>query len=449
MFFLKGSKVYSHPDKRIEKSLHHSLKDGCFHAMMMGMGETYLSAFAIFLGVQSLAIGWLASLPLLIGSLAQLFSINLINRLLYRKKIVVIGASLQACMWPLFFLLPYFIREKASIFLILLGCFYYGLAHLIAPPWNSWMGDLVPGEKRGRYFGYRNQLRSIYELTSFILAGLILHRINVNYQIFGFAIIFFIAFVSRLASSWHIHQMEETSPVIVSPNDYFTFWDFIRRVKFSNFAKYTFFVAFLLLATNIASPFFSLYMLRDLQFSYFEFSIAISMSFFGQLITFQSWGKIADRFGNRRIIELTSFLVCFLPLLWVLTTNIYLIFFFQFLGGAFWSGFNLCAVNFIFDAVTPAKRSRCIAYYNIIAHAGIFIGATLGGFIIPKLPSHLHFLGLDIHFLSSLPLLFLISGILRFVPALLGIPFIKEVRKIEPASSWKVAKNLVGLYFDR
>jgi hypothetical protein len=47
---------------------------------MMGIGETYLSAFALFLKASTPQIGLLASLPPLLGSLAQLLSAWLRSR---------------------------------------------------------------------------------------------------------------------------------------------------------------------------------------------------------------------------------------------------------------------------------------------------------------------------------------------------------------------------------
>jgi len=47
------------------------MKDAAAYAVMMGIGETYLSAFALFLKGSTPQIGLLASLPPLLGSLAQ------------------------------------------------------------------------------------------------------------------------------------------------------------------------------------------------------------------------------------------------------------------------------------------------------------------------------------------------------------------------------------------
>jgi MFS family permease len=82
-----------------EVSLRHSLKDAAAYAVMMGIGETYLSAFALFLKASTPQIGLLASLPPLLGSLAQIVSAWLGRLAGRRKPIILAGAGLQALAW--------------------------------------------------------------------------------------------------------------------------------------------------------------------------------------------------------------------------------------------------------------------------------------------------------------------------------------------------------------
>ena len=53
----------------------------------------------------------------------------------------------------------------------------------------------------------------------------------------------------------------------------------------------------------------------------------------------------------------------------------------------------------------------------------MFVGALLGGFLINKIPAWI--------FISSIPFVFLISGILRLLVSLLLLPTLKEARLIE------------------
>lgn len=92
-------------------SLRHSVRDGCAHSVMLGAGEAYLSPFAIFLGAGSLLVGLLASLPLLVGALAQMGSVYLLDRIPRRRALVTIPALLQAMSWVPLFLLPLAVRD--------------------------------------------------------------------------------------------------------------------------------------------------------------------------------------------------------------------------------------------------------------------------------------------------------------------------------------------------
>ena len=81
-------------DPEVDRSLQHSLKDAGAFAVMAGFGETYVSAFALFLRASTAQIGWLASIPPLLASIAQLLSAWLGRNPGRRKKIIVAGSAL-------------------------------------------------------------------------------------------------------------------------------------------------------------------------------------------------------------------------------------------------------------------------------------------------------------------------------------------------------------------
>ena len=59
-------------------------------------------------------------------------------------------------------------------------------------------------------------------------------------------------------------------------------------------------------AVGISSPFFTVYMLRDLELSYLEFTALSGMSVIVQYLMLSTWGRIADVYGNRLILIVTS-----------------------------------------------------------------------------------------------------------------------------------------------
>ena len=137
-------------DPRTDRSLKHSLKDAAAFAVMTGSGETYFSAFALFLKASTPQIGLLASLPPLLASFVQLLSAWLGRLTGHRRRIILAGAAIQATSLVPLALLPLFFPSAAVPLLITCVVIYHSGANLVTPQWSSLMGDLVPERRRGR-----------------------------------------------------------------------------------------------------------------------------------------------------------------------------------------------------------------------------------------------------------------------------------------------------------
>ena len=116
------------------------------------------------------------------------------------------------------------------------------------------------------------------------------------------------------------------------------------------------------------------------------------------------------------------------PILWMLSTNFYVLVLIQFYSGAVWAGFELSSFNFIFDTTTSSNRARCVAYYNILNGVAIFAGALLGSLFV-----QFHSL-----FWSKYYIVFLLSGLLRYAVSIAFLPKLKEVRKVSKISNGKI-----------
>lgn len=431
----------------IDPDLDRSIRDGCAHAVMLGTGEAFLSPFAVFLGAGATVVGLLGSVPLLLGALAQLFTVHLLRRGQRPKGLVTVPSLLQGLSWILIFLLPYSLPEYGTTLLVALVLFYFAIGSFIAPAWNSWMGDIVPPEIRGEYFGRRDKLRTTWQLVALIVAGGVLNlATSQNREWLGFAGIFGAAVLARLVSWYYLQGMTDPPHRVPTTEDYFRFRDFLRRIPGSNFGRFTVYVAAMQAATQFSGPFFLLYMLRDLEFNYVEFTSASPACVLAQVLTFQNWGKVSDRFGNFNVLRLTGFLVPFIPLLWLFSASVWAIILFQIASGIVWAGFNLSTANFIFDAVTPPKRARCVAYHNVFMYSGYVMGAMTGGLVAPHLPDELTILGWTWQLESHLVVLFLISGLLRLLISLAFLRLIREVREVEKGPpGWRVIVQVVGL----
>jgi MFS family permease len=434
------------PEAERARSLGHSLADGNAHAITMGLGEAYLAPFAIFLGADNLLIGLLASLPLCVGALAQLWVAAALDRVKRRRGLCVWPAVAQGLSFlPLLFL-PYALPGHAAELALLGALLYFVAGSVVVPPWNSWIADLVPPATRGDYFGRRNKLRTYFQVGGVLLAGLVLSVArDHDVEHLGFVVIFLIALSARLLSAYHIARMVEPEYHAPPLADRFTFRDFVRRSPWANFGRFTWYAAVFLAATNISGPYFTPYMLNDLRFSYAEFTLASVSFILAQAVVIHNWGRVADRFGNRKVLAVTGLSLPVIPWLWLLSADVLYVLFLQVIAGFIWAGFYLSVANFLFDAVTPAKRARCVAYYNTLTNLGLLVGAVTGGFIAEHVPQSFSVAGLDLTLDSKLHVLFALSGFLRLLFSLVFLPFIREVRPVEPAGTWQVVVQLVGL----
>jgi len=200
----------------------------------------------------------------------------------------------------------------------------------------------------------------------------------------------------------------------------------IRATPFGRFCLFRFFFSFVV---GVAGPFWVVYMLRDLGFSYLWYmAITVSAVIF-QLVFLPLLGKFSDRFGNIKLMKVCSWLVTLTALFWVLSSflenglmlKLYLLFVPGILGGFAWAGYTLAVNNYVYDALGSRKRSFGLAYMNLMVGVGMFLGATLGSFLA----------WVDVSFMNSMVFIFVISMVGRGIVSMFGVRLLREVRSVK------------------
>ena len=406
----------------VKRSLRASERDGFFWAVMAGFGENFVQPFAIFLRATNLQIAALASVPQLVSALLLPHIGGLTDRLRMRKRIVLTAVVLQAWMWLPILVLPALMGARAVPLLVLLYTIYLILARFSAPAWISWMGDLVPESVRGEYFGHRNLIIQLTTVCSTLVAGSLLGLFEERSELLGFGLLFVVAFLARMASAGFLRQVQEPAYVHQQQDD-FTLRQFVGRLPSTTYGRFVIFNCLLRLATAFSAPFFALYMLHDLGLGYGSYTLVIASSTFAKVFTMQQWGRIGDRFGNRRVLGVTALLIPVVPMLWLLSTRVWWLVLIELFAGLAWGGYDLAGANFLFDAVRPAKRVRVFAFHETLHGICLFLGAMAGGLVSTRVPQ-LSFA------VSPLQTIFLLSGLLRLLAVGMLLHTVKEVRVI-------------------
>ncbi len=151
------------------------------------------------------------------------------------------------------------------------------------------------------------------------------------------------------------------------------------------------------------------------------------------------WDQVIDMslddFNRSILLNLTSFFLPLVPAMWILSHNPVYLVMAQVIAGFFWAGFNIASSNFVYDAVTPEKRTRCIAYFNVINGLSIMLAAATGGLLLKVLP--------PVFGSKVMPLFFISAAGRLAVAAFLGN--FKEVRQVKHVSHSDLLYSIIGL----
>ncbi len=423
--------------KDLELSLDACIKEGVCAQIMIGIYDYYLIPLALFLKASTLQVGFLVSIPHFLSALSQFAAARIVKMAGSRRELLLKGIAVQAILLIPIPLLTFIHLPHKLEWLLMFVTMFRVLGSIVGPPWGSIVSDYLPEDKRGQYFGRRAQIVGVSGIIGMSLCGGFLSWMNKFSEAKGLCLIFMLAAVCRFFSYYYMTKLIEL-PHPVDKSDHFTFWMFIRRFRQSNFVKFIFYIASMTFATQLAAAYFSVYMLKELHFGYFTY-MAISMaSVLAGLIAFPIWGRHADEVGNAKILKLTGFLVSFIPIFWIFTKHPLVLIVIEMFSGFVWGGFNLCATNFIFDAVRPSKRVRCLSYFNLINGIALFGGASLGGYLAYRLP--------PLRGMSPLLSLFLLSAVVRLLANLILSGHFQEVReKYQKVNSSQLFISVLGV----
>ena len=358
---------------------------------------------------------------------------------------MLVGCSVQALLWLAILLVPVLFYEHAVVALLVLLSLYHSANNFAAPQWTSIMRDLVSERRRGRYFGHRTRLTTITTFGALVVCGLCCMRSTLQGRTYcGLRRDFPDSVRARSVSVYHLAFLHEPPAGPTStPDMHIEHW--WRSLKDTGAFHFSVYFALMNFAVGISSPFFTVYMLRDLSLSYLEFTVLTGTSVFVQFLSLHTWGRIADVYGNRLILMVTSASLPLVPLVWLLADNFWCLVAFQALSGLSWSGFTLSAGNLLYELVPTTRRAAYVAFHNVGTAAGVFVGAMAGAALATVLPPRsVYFQASGVG--SNLLYLFALSGGMRAIFAALLARRVRDFRKPRKAlSAQEFVMRVIGL----
>jgi MFS family permease len=384
------------------------LGDGASFSVMVGIGETYLPAFALAAGMGEIASGLVATIPLLIGSLLQLAAPWALQRCGSFRRWIVPCAALQGLIY-----VPLLIAALGGRVPMLLvfgaASLYWGAGLATGPAWSTWMGTIVPTRLRASYFAKRTKFSQAGFLAGFVAGGVWLQwGSTLGITLEAFAALFFIATAGRMISVCFLASHSE--PVGPASHHRMLTWRELRN-RFASPSGAGVLVYFLAVQTavQLAGPYFNPYMLTQLKLPYWQYVVLVAAAYVSRIIALPSLGRFAQRYGAKRLLWVGGIGIAPLSAAWLISNSFGYLIALQLTVGVVWAAYELSTFLLFFEAVADEERTSVLTAFNLANAAATVAGSVVGGLALT------HFGKTPVTYLT----LFAVSSVARFAALIL------------------------------
>jgi MFS family permease len=355
--------------------------DAIAFSVMVGVGETYLAAFVLALGHGELAAGLVASIPLLAGAVIQLISPAAVRNMGSHRRWVVFCAIAQASSFiPLVIAATMGRMNVFAVFAV--AALYWGTGMATGPAWNTWVGTLVPRRIRANYFAQRSRAGHIAVLAGLVAAGLSLQFGKASRaELTTFAMLFALAALCRFVSATLLSRQDEPEP----PNGehrVVPVREWLGRFRSAHDGKLLMYMLALQTAVQISGPYFTPFMLKQLQMSYANYLLLIATSFSARILLLPMLGGLVRTIGAKRVLWYSGIGLVPLSALWLVSDSIAYLFFVQLIAGAVWAAYELATFLLLFETIREEERTSVLTTFNLANAIAMVVGSLIGGAIL-------------------------------------------------------------------
>ncbi|WP_158011645.1 MFS transporter [Sphingomonas turrisvirgatae] len=265
-----------------------------------------LTAFALHLGASNVMIGLLASAPFL-AQLLQLPAIAWIERWRTRKRVSVVCSLIGRAMLAVMAVAAFFTGTLPLIAFVVAQFVLCGMGAIGACAWNAWMRDLAPEEQLGRVFAKRTLWLTAISLVLGLAAAGALDWTHPgsDERNLVFAGMFAVGCITGLLSARMVAAMPE--PMMPPRTDQIGLVALLREpLQDRNFVRLLRFLCSWQFAVNFATPFFTVYIVRQLGFHVSFVMVLSVVSQIANIAMLRLWGTLSDRFANKSVLSVCA-----------------------------------------------------------------------------------------------------------------------------------------------
>lgn len=325
--FLRPSPTLT--EEQVRRSLRLMVAEGIASGSMFSLGSGgFLAAYALALGASNFQIGLLASLPF-VTQVFQVMGVALIERFRVRKAFHWSFWLIAQLMWFPIALVPFAVGTPGNL-AVTLVILFLGVRGVFASiagiAWNSWMRDLVPRPRLGSYYGLRQALITMTTAAVGLAGALFIDAwqrgATPDRDVLGFSYLLLAgALTLGLLSPVFIALSSEPQLPSMDIRERTPIFRALREPwQDNNFKQVIRFLVIWSFASNLAIPFFAVYMLTRLDMSLTSVIGLTILSQVTNVLFVRVWGPLADRFGSKTVLSLSASLYLLVIMGWPFTT---------------------------------------------------------------------------------------------------------------------------------
>jgi len=383
------------------KNLKWNFSMGLLHGIFFYSGQAFgnpntiipvflnnLTSSKAIIGLSSTIIGSFGG----IGSvIPQLFVANRIENKLHKRPLLRIAITIRALCWALlsistFLIAPHFPKIMISLLFLFLLTFTFMGGVATIPFYDIWAKSL-PSRLRGRFFSHRQFWGGILAIGAGYITKLVLGSNKIIFPQ-NYALLFLFTFIFITISYIALGSVREPKEAIHKKR--LDFGDFLKKAiyifkKDRNY-RYFIYVQILIGGSAIALPFYVLYAKDFLEIKLEMVGTFLIAQMIGSVMSNILWAYVSDFIGNKRVIQISSFLAFIIPIIAVLTgknnaTPFILVFAFI---GFFIAGRNIGKTNFLLDIAPVKDRPTYISFINTLS-IPVMLFPLLGGYLVQSI----------------------------------------------------------------
>lgn len=400
-------------DVRLERAMKLSVSEGAL-ATVMGtlLGGIFLTGFALELGASRLQIGIMAALPTLCHP-AQFLGAWVLNRTGRSKRLCLLATWTSRLLWLPILMVPAFLGhlsgETQSWFVIALLAMSAASGSVGGLAWLDWIKRLIPEERRVSFLARRNWYNCGLSMGMSVVAAVVIsfwQRESVA-STGGFIAVFAVAMLCGVIGAALLARIQPADSA--EPVTHFGAGSLLQPLRSDNYRQLLIGYAVWQFATQLAAPFYAVYMLQKLNVPFWAVTALATMGSIIALSANGAWTRLKLRFGVRPVVLFATLVDVLLPFCWLFVHPETLWLVIPIHAFALFNPPITMGPHNLLLKIAPNRNSASyLALFNASTGAIGALGAVFGGWLAMALQGQWQIMELE---LTGIQLVFLLSCI--------------------------------------